>query len=692
MADYPISNVPRRVQYVNSGVGPYAFAFEVLTQTDIAVYRGSTKLVLTTDYTVTINANGTGSVTLVAAGTGNITIVGARAIQRSSDYTTGGDLFASTLNTDLDSQTIFSQQLAEDVDLSIKVPVYAPSATGLTVNPEANKILGWDSTGANLINIDASTLASIAVYATAYADVFVSNGATVAYTLTRNPGSIYNLDISTDGVTQEPIRDYLLSGSVVTFTSAMPLNSRIVIKYKEGLPNVTADSQDIRYLPASSSTIRNVQAKLRETVSILDFGGVGDGATDNTAAMQAAHNTGKVVYYPAGEYRFSNTINVALGGILGSGLGTTFLVSTNTSNSNLFNYTGTTAGYFSGFQIQAPLAKTAGAAFEVVTATNDNAYSVFENVNFNQLPVGISFTKARLFKIIGCNFISYTVAGCLVANTDNNDAGDSVISNSTFYGGSPTAHGIVQYSSGGLKIIGNKFNDGATAYFLNYTVTSATSILIIDGNSIENMVSAAISLQSSVASSFTFNFVAISNNEIAICANGITTDTTGFISEMSVTGNVINVSASGAAIALVKVNNFTIGENTFNGPGGTVGINLDTCTNGKIGSNSYATATPYAIFTSTVAVQKDEQTGSVTTGLATLGLGALYNSAATTVTFPTPFKIAPTKADIQLIADSGTGAIGGIVSSTSTTNFVFNAISTNNSVAPIINWKAFGTL
>jgi hypothetical protein len=431
---------------------------------------------------------------------------------------------------------------------------------------------------------------------------------------------------------------------------------------------------------------------LREVVSILDFGGVGDGATDNTAAMQAAHNTGKVVYYPAGEYRFSNTINVALGGILGSGLGTTFLVSTNTSNSNLFNYTGTTAGYFSGFQIQAPLAKTAGAAFEVVTATNDNAYSVFENVNFNQLPVGISFTKARLFKIIGCNFISYTVAGCLVANTDNNDAGDSVISNSTFYGGSPTAHGIVQYSSGGLKIIGNKFNDGATAYFLNYTVTSATSILIIDGNSIENMVSAAISLQSSVASSFTFNFVAISNNEIAICANGITTDTTGFISEMSVTGNVINVSASGAAIALVKVNNFTIGENTFNGPGGTVGINLDTCTNGKIGSNSYATATPYAIFTSTVAVQKDEQTGSVTTGLATLGLGALYNSAATTVTFPTPFKIAPTKADIQLIADSGTGAIGGIVSSTSTTNFVFNAISTNNSVAPIINWKAFGTL
>jgi len=288
MADYPISNVPRRVQYVNTGVGPYLFNFEILTQTDIAVYRGSTLLTLTTDYSVTINSNGTGSITLVTAGTGNITIVGARAIQRTSDYTTNGDLFANTLNVDLDSQTIYSQQIAETADRSVKVPPYAASTTGLTVNPEANKLLGWDSTGTNLINIDSSTLATIATYATAYADVFVSNGSTVVYTLTRNPGSIYNLDVSIDGVTQEPIRDYTLSGSTITFTSTIPNLSRILIKYKEGLPNVTADSQDIRYLPAGTSTATNVQAKLRETVSVKDFGAVGDGVTDDTAAIQAA--------------------------------------------------------------------------------------------------------------------------------------------------------------------------------------------------------------------------------------------------------------------------------------------------------------------------------------------------------------------------------------------------------------------
>ncbi len=91
---YPISDVTRRVVYTGSaGVGPYSFTFEVLANTDIQVYKNTTLLTLTTNYTVTINANGTGSVTLVVAATGadNITIVGDRAIQRATDFVTGGD-------------------------------------------------------------------------------------------------------------------------------------------------------------------------------------------------------------------------------------------------------------------------------------------------------------------------------------------------------------------------------------------------------------------------------------------------------------------------------------------------------------------------------------------------------------------------------------------------------------------------
>jgi hypothetical protein len=58
----PISNVTRRVVYEADGTGPYSFSFEILANTDIAVYKDDALLTLTTDYTVTINANGTGSI------------------------------------------------------------------------------------------------------------------------------------------------------------------------------------------------------------------------------------------------------------------------------------------------------------------------------------------------------------------------------------------------------------------------------------------------------------------------------------------------------------------------------------------------------------------------------------------------------------------------------------------------------
>ncbi|CAB4164202.1 Pectate lyase superfamily protein [uncultured Caudovirales phage] len=58
-----------------------------------------------------------------------------------------------------------------------------------------------------------------------------------------------------------------------------------------------------------------VQAKLRETVSVKDFGAVGDGVTDDTAAIQAAITacggaSGKSVYFPAGDYYISAAISV----------------------------------------------------------------------------------------------------------------------------------------------------------------------------------------------------------------------------------------------------------------------------------------------------------------------------------------------------------------------------------------------
>ena len=167
----PISNVTRRVVYAASGTGPYAFTFEILANTDIAVYRDDTLLTLTTNYTVTINSNGTGSITLTAAPTGatQIAIVGNRTIQRTTDFVTGGDFFANTVNDEMDQQTIFAQQNAEGLNRALQAPQTDPTTINMILPRKAdraNKTLAFDADGNPAIGISAADVANAVTYAT----------------------------------------------------------------------------------------------------------------------------------------------------------------------------------------------------------------------------------------------------------------------------------------------------------------------------------------------------------------------------------------------------------------------------------------------------------------------------------------------------------------------------------------------
>lgn len=89
----------------------------------------------------------------------------------------------------------------------------------------------------------------------------------------------------------------------------------------ERLSNVVIaglNAADVQYDPAGIGAVSTtVQLKLRENVSVKDFGAVGDGVADDTAAVQAAiaffATTRGTVYFPSGVYLVSATINVPAG-------------------------------------------------------------------------------------------------------------------------------------------------------------------------------------------------------------------------------------------------------------------------------------------------------------------------------------------------------------------------------------------
>jgi len=96
----------------------------------------------------------------------------------------------------------------------------------------------------------------------------------------------------------------------------------------------------VQYDPAGTGAVATtVQAKLRETVSVLDFGADPTGVADSTAAIQAAltamSGTGTYVYMPTGTYKVSSALLVpTLTGLVSDGGATLYAVNSGFNNSD----------------------------------------------------------------------------------------------------------------------------------------------------------------------------------------------------------------------------------------------------------------------------------------------------------------------------------------------------------------------
>lgn len=175
-----------------------------------------------------------------------------------------------------------------------------------------------------LVQQFAAEIVETAVFGTNVFDSFTATAGQDTFALTASPGSIENTLVVVDGLTLRPGTDYTLAGptlqSLVLVVPALG-GEEIGVHYAKALPSGVEQAQNVTYTPPSTSVggtvrsfldalwstgadagaklvrwigsktgmvARTVEDKLRETITVKDFGAVGDGIVDDTAALQAA--------------------------------------------------------------------------------------------------------------------------------------------------------------------------------------------------------------------------------------------------------------------------------------------------------------------------------------------------------------------------------------------------------------------
>lgn len=189
-------------------------------------------------------------------------------------------------------------------------------------------------------------------------------GTTTSLTLPVLPGSISNIWVYFDTAFQDDSQIASLVDKVLTFNSPIPVGvTRVSVKIGTTIAVGTPGSGSVTDLAVSvgaginasklsfqqkgtGAKIRTILSRLQDTVCVKDFGALGDGTTDDTAAFNAAAayaasvTSGCRVLVPAGNYILSGPItwdgSTSMVSWLGDGSNQTVLSWSKTSVCNGF--------------------------------------------------------------------------------------------------------------------------------------------------------------------------------------------------------------------------------------------------------------------------------------------------------------------------------------------------------------------
>ena len=307
----------------------------------------------------------------------------------------------TTLTSGFNSTTTLNNNftaLRNAFDNTLSLDGSTPNAMNADLDMNSNDILNVGE-----IDVQGLTIDGVAVYpgstqlATTYAtQSYTGNGSTTVYSMGFNPGVKANVNAYIDGVHQNQDA-FNISGTSLTFTAAPPLNSAIEIKVPVNVTSLvnTNSSQLVYNQGGAGAQDRSVQSRLRDFVSVKDFGAVGDGVTDDTAAVQAAIDAvraagGGTVLLPAGSYVCSSQIILKQGvNLVGEGRahhpiyaggdkrGSVLLIEAS-AGQDAFVFESATKGHFGAYNLS--IFETGSAAFRSIINITGILHPVLEDV------------------------------------------------------------------------------------------------------------------------------------------------------------------------------------------------------------------------------------------------------------------------------------------------------------------------
>ena len=293
------------------GQSNFTFAFPYIAKEHIHVYVDSVETLLFTfssDFVVTLDT------ALPVDSTVRVQRL-TPSVEPLVDFSNGAVLG----ETDLDLSTLqvlYIMQETADADAlnalrSLRVPLTEGSVSELpSVSTRKNTFLYFDGSGQPTAQVPilGDTLAFTPII-----QVFSGDDVTTTFTMGSAPGAAASVVCAISGVLQQPGTDFNVSGLDIVFTTAPPLGISNIAVQLFGVSRLVdtvpwtgiQGSKDI--LALGGSTTRSLETQFGDYLNVKDYGVIGDGTADDSAALSAIATF--PAYLPPGEYYMLTHVN-----------------------------------------------------------------------------------------------------------------------------------------------------------------------------------------------------------------------------------------------------------------------------------------------------------------------------------------------------------------------------------------------